>query len=508
MQTLETRSFEVRDINLDAREVTGLAVPYDMIANNEMFAQGAAIPAENTMLFWEHDDPIGRIVAWEQTAEGLMITARFTEGVSQADEAYALVKDGVIRSFSVGFRLIESHLDANGVNVVDLADVREVSVVPFPWYETAKITQVREEPTESVMETENMTDSIPAVAAADLDEVREAVEDIRREVAVALETRMETAPVVDTRSAGEVLHAVIKGDEQAIRTYSGATTADSVLINAWVGDLTRLVEQAAPLRNTFASGVLPAAGNFIEYATLTSNTVALAAQAAEGDDLNAGVVTIDSHTAAVSTYGGVSTLSKQVIERSSIAYLDHVLRAQAIAAGVQINSVIKTAYEAEHAAQVTASNKVTFGKTTWAAGTYQDWIAAAIDAQIKFQALGLPISALVVSSAVFKNLMNVTTTDGRPVFLVSGNGVNNIGSLNVTGLSGDLASIPVVVDASLATDKVAFVNSNALRFYGSGVVQLQQEKVLNLTKDFGVYMYGATAHEIPAAIVPVVRASS
>ena len=52
MQTLEIRSFEIRDVNLDAREVTGLAVPYDTVSNNETFAQGAAIPAENTMLFW------------------------------------------------------------------------------------------------------------------------------------------------------------------------------------------------------------------------------------------------------------------------------------------------------------------------------------------------------------------------------------------------------------------------------------------------------------------------
>jgi HK97 family phage prohead protease/HK97 family phage major capsid protein len=502
-QQLETRSFEVRDVNLDAREVTGIAVPYDTVSNNEMFSYGAAVPAENTMLFWEHDDVIGRVTAWEQTSAGLMITARFTEGVQQADEAYALVKDGAVRSFSVGFRLLESHLDATGVNVVDLADVREVSVVPLPWYETATIKQVREEPTESVMETETMTDSTPAVAAADLEEVREAVENVRREMTVALEART-VEPMIETRSAGEIVHAIAAGDEQAIRTYTGATTGDSVLINAWIGDLTRLVEQAAPLRGVFGSAAIPGAGNYLEYASLTSNSVDVDVQAAEGDDLGYGEVVIDSHTAPVKTFGGYSQLSKQVIERSSIAYVDHVLRAQAIAAGVAINGFIRSEYELEHAAQITAGNTVVLGTAaSVAAATYQDWLLAAIDAQVKFQAQGLAIDALVVDKATFKSLLTVESADGRPVFLVTGAGNNNVGTLNVQGLAGELAGIPVVVDAGLTAD-AAFVSSKALRFYGSPTVSLQQDNVINLSRNFSVYMYGAVAHELPAGIVPVV----
>lgn len=500
MTQLETRSFELRAVNVDAREVTGIAVPYNTVSNGEMFAYGAAVPADNTMLFYGHEEPIGKIIAHQDTPEGLQITARFTEGVTKADEAYALVKDGVINSFSVGFRLLESHLDESGVNVVDLADVREVSVVPFPWYEAATIQEVRTEPTESVMETETMTDSTPAVAAADLDEVREAVESVRREMSVALEART-AEPAIDTRSAGEVVHAIAQGDEQAVRAYTGATTGDSVLLNAWIGDLTRIVEQAAPLRGVFGSSALPGEGNFIEYASLTSNSVDVDVQAAEGDDLGYGEVVIDSHTAAVKTFGGYSQLTKQVIERSSIAYVDHVLRAQAIAAGVAINGFLRSEYVAEHALQVTAGNTVELAATP----DYADWLNAAIDAQIKFQAQGLAIDALVVDKTTFKSLLTLSAADGRPVFLVTGAGNNNVGSLNVQGLAGDLASIPVVVDAGL-TDEVAFVSSKALRFYGSPTVSLQQDNIINLSRNFSVYMYGAVAHEIPAGIVPVVAA--
>lgn len=497
---LITREFDVRAEADVPNEVAGIAVPYDTISNNEMFARDAAVPAENTLLFWQHNEPIGRITEAKQTDAGLYIRAKFTEGVQRATEAYNLVKDGVINKFSVGFRLIDSHLDERGVNVVTAADVREISLVSFPWYETANVTEVREEPLESVEETENMTET-PVVA--DLEEVRAEIEDIRREVALSMETRaVEVAP--DTRSAGEVVHAIAGGDEQAIRAYTGSTTADSVLIPAFIGDLTRLVEQAAPLRGVFGTSTIPTSGNFLEYASLTSNSVVVDEQAAEGDDLTYGEVVIDSHTAPVKTFGGYSQLTKQVIERSSIAYVDHVLRAQAIATGVAINGFLRDEYETEHAAQVTATNVVALGTAaSFAAATYQDWLVAAIDAQVKFQAQGLAIDALVVNKATFKSLLTVESADGRPVFLVTGAGNNNVGSLNVQGLAGSLADIPVIVDAGL-TVEAAFVNRNALRVYSAPAVSLQMDNIINLSRDFSVYMYAAVAHEIPSAIVPVV----
>ena len=58
-------------------------------------------------------------------------------------------------------------------------------------------------------------------------------------------------------------------------------------------------------------------------------------------------------------------------------------------------------------------------------------------------------------------------------------------------------------DAGLAANESAFVNSNAIRFYTSPIVRLQDENIINLSKDFSVYTYAAIADEIPAAVVPV-----
>lgn len=496
MSDLETREFDIRAVNTEERTVAGLAVPYEVEAHGERIARNAVEPADNVMLFWRHEEPIGRIVEHKQTEAGWEIKAKISE-TPRGEEAYTLVKDGVINKFSIGFHPVEHHRDESGVRVVTKANVVEVSLVPEPWYNTANLTEVREIAPEETEET--MQENTPAVTLDDLAEVRELAETVERQLAQIVTT--PEAPKADTRSAGEILHAIAAGEE--VRAYTGANTADTVLLNGWVGDLTRIVEEAAPLRGVFGSAALPAEGNYVEYATLTSNSIAVGVQAAEGDDLGYGEIVIDSHTAPVVTYGGYSELSRQSIERSSIAYLNHVLNAQAAAAGKAINGAIRAKYVAEHALQVTATNTVSIPAT---GVTYADWLKAAIDAQVKMQNLGLTLDALVVDAATFKGLLTLEAADGRPVFLVTGAGTNNVGTLQITGLAGSLASIPVIVDAGL-TDEIAFVNRNALTFYGSSVARLQDENIVNLSKSFSVYMYGAVASTIPAAIIPVVAAA-
>jgi hypothetical protein len=352
-------------------------------------------------------------------------------------------------------------------------------------------------------EENEMDSNETTIAAQDLvNEVRESVETLSREVQV-LKSATTTASVesVDKRSAGEVLKAIAKNDENTIRAYTGGTTADAVVMNGWVGDLTRIVDEAAVLRSVFATGALPGEGNYVEYAQLKSNTMDIDVQAAEGDDLVFGKIEQELKTAPVKTLGGYTTLSRQEIERSSINILDASLRAQAIQVGKALNAQFRTAYLAAHAAQVTADNTVVVP----ANGTYTDWLNAIVDASVKFQNQGLSLDALVVDAATFKKLVALEGSDGRPVMLVTGNGTNNVGSINVAGLGGSVASVAVVVDPSL-TGGVAFINRNAIRQFNSPVVRLQDENIINLSKDFSVYLYSAIADEIPSAIVPVVAA--
>lgn len=333
----------------------------------------------------------------------------------------------------------------------------------------------------------------------DIRAVQDEVAELRRTVEAVSVTTPEQPTAPEYRSAGQLLKAVANGDEDALRAYTGATTGDSVLINGWVGDLTRIVDQAAILRGVFGSGALPNAGNFVEYAVLDTNSVAVADQGGEGSDLGYGEITLTTETAPVKTLGGYVQLSKQAIERSSVNYLDHALRAQASAAGRALNTMTRTAYTTAVAAQITATDVVTVPATP----TYGDWLAAITDAAVKFQERGLSLDALIVDTAYFKALAALEGADGRPVLLVTGAGNNNVGSINITGLAGSLANVPVILDPAL-DGEIAFVNSNAIRVYGSPVVRLQHENIINLSKDFSLYTYAAVATEIPGGIVPVV----
>ena len=495
MSELQHREFAIRDLDTDLREVSGIAVPYGQRSNGEMFAAESVQPAENVMLFWRHEEPIGKIIEHKHTADGWEIRARISS-TPRGDEAYTLVRDGVIDKFSVGFFPTDSFIEKDGTVVVTAADVREVSLVPLPWYDGAQLTEVRES-APLTQEEEEMSE-IDIQASQDLAEVREAVEMLQREVAL-VQVREPEAPAIDKRTAGEIVKAIATGDDVAIRAYTGATTADSVVLDAWVGDLTRIVEEAAPMLALFSRGALPATGLNIEYAQLKATVGNIDVQAAQGDNLDYLEVQIETETAQVKTYGGYSQLTRQAIERSSINYLDHVLRYQAVQAGKALNGALRTEYQTEHAAQIIDGNIVTL-----MGNTYGDWLEVMVDAADKFNTIGLPMSALVVDKDTFIDLAKVQGSDGRPVLLVDGNGVNNIGTLNPIGLTGALAGLRVVCDTGLDAGEAAFVNNTALRLYASSVARLQDENVINLSKDFSVYMYAAIAHETPAAIVPIV----
>jgi HK97 family phage prohead protease len=497
---LETREFEMRT-NEDSRTVSGIAVPYNQVTDlgyiREQFAPDSVTPADNVMLFWRHEEPIGKIIESRSTDAGWEITAHISE-TPRGNEAYTLLRDGVINKFSIGFEPVDANVnkETNTITRTNVV-VREVSLVPMPAYAGATIQEVREHQEQSE-ETITMTEN--AVTLSDLAEVRESIEVLERNISTIASTPRETEPVMDTRSAGEILKAIAQGDEATIRAYTGGTSADAVVRNGYVGDLTRFVQDAQILGRVFSTGTLPSEGNYVEYAQLKSNTIPFAVQSAEGDDLTGGKIAQELKTAAVKTYGGYARLTRQEIERSSVNILDATLRAQAAAAGKTMATVFRSDYETEVTAQVTATNTVA------AANTWAGWVSAAIDAAGKFLDLGLSLDALVVSKATFKLITALQGSDGRGVFLASGAGVNNLGTLNVAGLTGSLANIPVVVDPALAANKSAFVNSQALRSYGSGLVSLQQDNIINLSRDFSVYTYMAVAHEIPAAIVPVTGA--
>lgn len=494
----------------DNRTVSGIAVPYgDEIEYTpgyfEKIAPGAFNPETNgpIKLFWLHREVIGPVTAARNTPEGLEITARISE-TSLGNDAYALARDGAIDRFSIGFVPLfsDTFRDEDGnTHVVHTAiEVREVSLVPFPAYNNAVVTEVRSTP-EPVKETP-MTDTLTPA----LDEINERMASL--EQAFASAATPAPAPAVDTRSAGEVLKALITGDENETRAYNGTvSSADSTMTRpTWIGDLTRLVDSVNPLKALFQTGALPPDGLNLEYTELATNNITVNAQANEGDDLLIGKITTREKTTPVKTFGGYTQLTRQAIERTRVNLLQVHLNGMALAAGQASANYFASVFA--NAVKDRAASALTSAKTA-ATLTWSDIVGLTVDAAAAFQAEGLPLDGLIVDKATFKALAALTASDGRPLMSVSGTGANTIGTMNPVGLTGDVVGIKVTPNLMAKPDELgvkvvgAFYSSLAMRTYETPVAQLQDENILNLSKAFSVYRYQAVAAEIPTGLVPL-----
>lgn len=507
-----TREYAAQAQASGDRLITGIAVPYDDEIEYtpgwfETVARDAFNPETNgpIKLFWQHSDVIGTVTEARNTEAGLEITARISE-TSLGNDVYALAKDGAIDRFSIGFIPIDTDTrrrDDNGaIHAVHTSiSIREVSLVPFPAYENAKVTDVRaaQEPT---------TEKEPPMSEsrAALDTVLERMDSL--EQAFAAQAQAQAPAPVDTRSAAQVLKALAAGDAQTRDEYNGTiSSADGTMTRpTWIVDLTRLTDRINPLKELFSVGALPKDGMSLEYTELKANTIAVNEQTKEGDNLQIGGITTQDKTTPVKTFGGYTTLSRQAIERTRIPLLQTHLQGMALAAGKSSAAYFASVFNATVMSRATAALASTKTATTL---TWSDLAGLIVDAADRFQAAALPLDGLIVDKPTFKALAALTASDGRPLMTVSGTGANTVGTVNPAGLAGDLVGIKVVPNL-LSTpgamgEKIAgaFYSSPALRTYETPVVQLQDENILNLTQSFSVYRYQAVAAEIPAGIVPL-----
>ncbi|WP_350348019.1 HK97 family phage prohead protease [Agromyces sp. G08B096] len=517
-----TRELTIRSADTERREITGIAVPWGQRADiggwfTEEFERGAIQDSDGALYLYRHGEPIGRITSHRDTEEGWEITA-LVSNTRAGDDALTLARDGVLTRHSVGFRFDQYEVDESG-DVPHIthkrAQVYEVSLVPFPAYEGAVVTSVREAiPAATTQERENTMPAVTEEPEIDVRELADTVQELERRF--ALGQQRDDAPEIDTRSAGEVLRAIVAGDQSTIdrynqaqeRAYTGGTSADAPMQDQWVGDLTRLFDSSSGvLAEVFSTGTLPAQGMTIEYGELASNTVKVEKQANEGDDLAYGKVTLTTQTAPVETFGGYTQLTRQAIERSTMPLLNRSLEALALAAGARKKAVLRSAFGTLVAARegIAANAGVVLLGATLAASVAGNWEDALIDAALKYDGEDASPEALIVSATVFKKLRSLTVA-GERVFTVAEK--NASGTLNLPGLTGNLAGLPVYLDPGQAGDKAVFVNGRAIRQYDSGLVSLQDENIINLSKDFSVYRYGAVAAEVPQLVVPVKLAAA
>lgn len=512
-----TLPLETRSLDEGAREFTAIGVPYGPIYDmgwgyRERFERGA-IDAADAVLVYQHSEPIGTITGTRETDEGLEVTARISH-TQRGDEVYTLIRDGVLKSMSIGFELLDARedtVDGQTVNTITSARAVEFSVVLNPAYKDAKITNVREAET-TPKGTPLMSNPTPEVTAQDLTEIRAHLADLDRRTALA--DAPAPAPAPDKRSAGEYIKAIASGDERAIETmntimtraYQGGVLGDDALsaTPTFMRDLTQIIIDANPISRHFATGALPMQGMTMEYTELKDNTVTVGKQVKEGDELATGKVSTKVKTADIETFGGASSLSFQEIQRARANMVDLTVRAMTAAAAKDAAANFHTAWEKQ---VKEATNAITISKAL-ASLTYADIVAMLLDVNAAYQELGSSISGLIVDRATFLKLATLENSSGTPYMTVTGHGTGTIGTLTSDVLAGTLGNVAVIPDLKATSnrgEKVAgaFFNADAIRVHSSNLAHLQDDKILNLTRDLSVYYYSAIAPERPDLILPL-----
>jgi HK97 family phage prohead protease len=502
MSEMEIREFEAR-ADVEERTITGLAVPYGQSANiggayEERFVPGAVRSVEDVKIFYghAHDDlPIGKVISGRETEAGFEITAKLTAGVQRADETLALMRDGVLNRFSVGFVPVESEREGQTITR-KLVDLKEVSVVAFPAYSGATINEVREaeQPTEPEQEESevSMSENLELDVRTALDEVAE----LRRVVEAGLTVAAPTTAVEKFRSQGEFAKALVAGDEDAKQLARTATTsADTVALPGFLGYVDKLIANNRPTVSAFSRAALPSSGLTVEYAAISSNTIAVGEQSPENEALSFGNLAIDAVSADVKTYGGYTSFSRQTIERSSVPFLNAAFSALSVAYATATNAAVVAKL-----AGLTWTGKVFDAD----GGTAASLIEGIANGAAYIQAnSGLSPEFILAAPDAYVKIMTVAGSDGRPVINVDGAGVNNIGSANVPGLRGQVLGLPVIVDPALATGVVYLANSAAVQTLESAgsPVRLTDGDITTLTDSISVYGYAAITVPFEAAVV-------
>jgi HK97 family phage prohead protease len=498
------------DLTADSanRTISGKIVPLNIEAGSTnmgkvIFESGSIQIADPKAikLLSQHDNkkPLGRMISFSETEDA--IYAVFSISRSQrGTEALILAEEGLQSGLSIGAEVLKSKIK-DGITYVSMARLAETSLVTEPAFKSAQVTDIAAEesaveeetiqPTES--ETATVEETTPAVEATPVE--APAVEAARPTVSAAYYTKPRIE-VTAAKYAENSIRAAL-GDESA-RQYIRA--ADDTTDNAGLVPTRQLSEIINPLGTTIrpsidaiSRGVLPDAGMTFEIPKITQMpTVAIEP---EGDafsdtDQNASFLSV-----TVQKYAGQQTFSVELLDRTSPAFFDELVRNMAAAYAKATNAAVNAALIS--GATTDATTVATYPTAAELLG-----IVARGSASVYGATAGLPnpfARNMVVSTGQWSNIMSLND-NGRPIYTAS-QPQNAGGAVAPTSLTGNVAGLNLYVDPTNGGDgdgTILIVNPDAYTWYESPTYRLRAESTANGSVTVGYYGFGAIATKVAA----------
>ena len=530
---METRTLNVTGLRLrdtgdtsDGMTLEGVAVPFNQ--RYALFSDYAEIidpdcdfgSRKTVKVSREHGDLIGKLTDMRREGDGLHIVAKLADTES-GREAAELVREGVYDGFSIGFRPVENRVIDSDDGVTEVhrraIDLFEVAVTGIPAYPAAEITGQRSQTTT----TNNNESEAPSMGndneQRDVNERLEAFGEELRGIKATVASGIQTTAPAELggafRSAGDYLKALSderNADHAAAidlmrQTRDQIVTGDTGNTVAWIADDLRLIEQRRKVTNILTRDTLPATGMSMEYNVVSEDTTAVAKQASEGAALTFGKVKFGTKTADINTYGGYTTLSRQVIDRSTTPMLNTALRALNNAYAKATENAVRTYLYDLIKSQRDATqnlNNIT-APAALNAMTPDQWAGLILDAAEVMDDRNAAMTRLGVSKDVALALIKLKDSGNR--FMdISGKGSDTIGAFDLTGVVGDLMRVPVYLLPKAPTGTAAFIDPTAVTVWESGgPTQLSNTDPVNIVDNYSVYGYMAVAATFTGGLLPV-----
>jgi uncharacterized protein len=499
------------DLTADSasRTISGKIVPLNVEAGSTnmgkvIFASGSIeIPDPKSIkLLNQHDikKPLGRGISFSESENS--IDAVFSISRSQrGTEALILAEEGLQSGLSIGAEVLKSKIK-DGITYVSVARLVEVSLVTEPAFKSAQVTEIAAEesaveepiqPTES--ETATVEETTPAVEATPVE--APAVEAARPTVSAAYYTKPRIE-LTAAKYAENSIRAAL-GDESA-RQYLLA--ADNTTDNAGLVPTRQLSEIINPLGTTIrpsieaiSRGVLPDAGMTFEIPKITvMPTVAETAEDAAFNetDQNSAFLSV-----SVKKYAGQQTFSVELLDRTSPAFFDELVRNMAAAYAKATDAAVNAALIA--GATADASTTATYPTAAELLGVVARGSASVYNATL---GLANPFARnMIVNTAQWANIMTLND-NGRPIYTAS-QPMNAGGVATPTALQGNVAGLNLFVTPNTAagtdTDgSILIVNPDAYTWYESPTYRLRAESTASGSVTIGYYGFGAIATKVGA----------
>ena len=491
------------------RTISGTIVSWNEAGNTSagktVFAKDSIDFSKPVKLLLEHDKtrPLGKLIDITANDQGLEGTFKLAKTFA-ADDALEEAATGLRDGFSVGV-MVDAWDNKDGAMVISKSSLSEVSLVSDPAIASAKVEKVvatnTPENSEATAEDQTTQEDKVSDITSDAPIATEAVEAAKSEpvVVVAAQSVAYTKPRSPINSKATYLEHSVRaalGSEESRQYVMAADTTGTVAGLIPTPQSTEIINGLSNadrgLIDALSRGTLPAAGMTFEIPKITAvPTTALEAEAAAIDttDMTSSFVSVD-----VKKFAGGQTFSVELLDRSSPAFFDELVRQM----------------EYAYAKTTDAYAATILGNSCSLAAVAQDNTAAgllgytsAAAASVYSGSLGFARN-LIVNSTQWGNIMGYND-GGRPIYNAS-QPQNAGGAVSAQSLRGNVAGLDLFVSRSLdgyttGDQSMIVVNPDAFTWYESPRLTLRSDITATGQVSVAYYGYGALAVKLAGGAV-------